>query len=332
VGVLDYSVEGKMEKRILGNTGFNITSIGVGAWAMGGGGWAFAWGSQDDKDSVAAIRHAIDLGINWIDTAAVYGLGHSEEVVARALAEIPSSRRPLVFTKCSLVWDEDRNISHNLQPESLRRELENSLKRLRVETIDLYQIHWPEMVFGPERSGAPGLEQAWEALAEMKKAGKVRHIGVSNFYAAQMERIRPIAPISSLQPPYSMLSRGIEDKILPYCATHNIGVIVYSPMQSGLLTGTMTRERIARMPEDDWRKRNQDFQEPKLTQNLQLVEKLRAIGLRHKRSPAEVAIAWTLKHPAVTAAIVGVRSSSQVDGIIGAADLCLSPEEIAEIG
>jgi aryl-alcohol dehydrogenase-like predicted oxidoreductase len=321
-----------MEKRMLGNTGFNITSIGVGAWAMGGGGWAFAWGSQDDKESVAAIRHAIDLGINWIDTAAVYGLGHSEQVIARALAEIPSSQRPLVFTKCSLVWDEARNISHNLQPESLRRELENSLKRLRLEAIDLYQIHWPELAFGPESSGSPGLEEAWEALAEMKKAGKVRYLGVSNFYAAQMERIRPIAPISSLQPPYSMLSRGIEDKILPYCAAHNIGVIVYSPMQSGLLTGTMMRERIARMPEDDWRKRNPDFQEPKLTQNLQLVEKLRAIGLRHKLTPAEVAIAWTLKHPAVTAAIVGVRSSSQVDGIIGAADLRLSPEEIAEIG
>ena len=321
-----------MEKRFLGNTGFSITSIGLGAWAMGGGGWSFAWGPQDDRESIAAIHHAIDRGINWIDTAAVYGLGHSEEVVAQALAEIPFSQRPLVFTKCSLVWNEKGDILHRLQPDSLRRELDGSLRRLRVETIDLYQIHWPDFSFTPEGNRAPGLEEAWNALAEMQKAGKVRYIGVSNFSVAQMERIRPIAPISSLQPPYSILSRGIEAEVLPYCASHGIGVIVYSPMQSGLLTGAMTRERIASLPSDDWRRRSPDFQEPKLTQNLRLVEKLRAIGSRHKRSPAEVAIAWTLKHPAVTAAIVGVRSPSQVDGTIGAGEFRLSPEEAAEIG
>jgi aryl-alcohol dehydrogenase-like predicted oxidoreductase len=326
------SMEEDMEKRLLGNTGFGITPIGLGAWAMGGGGWTFAWGPQDDSESVAAIHHAIDLGINWIDTAAAYGLGHSEEIVARALAEIPSSQRPLVFTKCSLVWDEQGNITHNLRPDSLRKELEGSLRRLRVDAIDLYQIHWPDFSFTPEGVRAPGIEEAWGALAEMKKAGKVRFIGISNFNVAQMERIRPIAPISSLQPPYSMLSRGVEGEILPYCSSHGIGVIVYSPMQSGMLTGAMTRERIASMPADDWRKRNPDFQEPKLTRNLQLVERLRAIGARYKRSPAEVAIAWTLRHPAVTAAIVGVRRPSQVDEIIGAADFRLSPEEIAEIG
>ncbi len=320
-----------MENRLLGNTGYQITSIGLGAWAMGGGGWAFAWGPQDDRESIAAIHRALDLGINWIDTAAAYGLGHSEEIVARALAEIPPSRKPLVFTKCSLVWDEKGNISHNLNPGSLRKELEASLKRLRAEAIDLYQIHWPNFSFAPEGGSAPGIEEAWSTLADMKRAGKVRHVGVSNFSVAQMERIRPIAPISSLQPPYSIVSRGIEKEILPYCASHNIGIIVYSPMQSGLLTGAMTRERIESMPRDDWRRQNPDFREPKLTQNLLLVEKLRRIGLRHGRSPGEVAVAWTLRHPAVTAAIVGVRRPSQVDGVIGAADFRLSPVEIEEI-
>jgi aryl-alcohol dehydrogenase-like predicted oxidoreductase len=299
---------------------------------MGGGGWSFAWGPQDDSESIAAIHHALDLGINWIDTAAAYGLGHSEEVVARALADIPRSQRPLVFTKCSLVWDKARNISHSLNPDSLRQELEASLRRLQVDTIDLYQIHWPSFSFTPEGAKAPGIEDAWQTLAEMQKSGKVRYIGVSNFNVAQMDRIRPIAPISSLQPPYSILSRGIEPEILPYCAAHNIGVIVYSPMQAGLLSGAMTRERIAQFPEDDWRRQNPDFREPKLTRNLQLVEKLRAIGSRHKCSPAEVAIAWTLRQSAVTAAIVGVRRPSQVDGTIGAAELHLSKDEISEIG
>jgi aryl-alcohol dehydrogenase-like predicted oxidoreductase len=320
-----------METKLLGNTGFSITRIGLGAWAMGGGGWLFAWGPQDDKESIAAIHRALDLGVNWIDTAPAYGLGHSEEVVAKALEGIPQAQRPLVFTKCSLVWDEKGSISHNLQPESLRKELDGSLRRLRVESIDLYQIHWPAFAGSPGASKAPGLEEAWSALAGMKQAGKVRYIGVSNFDAAQMERIRPIAPISSLQPPYSIISRGIETGILQYCERHNIGVIVYSPMQCGLLAGSMTRERIASMPEDDWRRRNPDFQEPKLTRNLELVERLRAISARHRRSPGEVAIAWTLRRAEVTGAIVGARRPSQVDGILGGADLVLTPEEIEEI-
>ncbi|MBN2241055.1 MAG: aldo/keto reductase [Acidobacteria bacterium] len=320
-----------MEKRPFGNTGFGITAIGLGAWAIGGGGWTFAWGPQDDGESIDAIRRAVDCGINWIDTAAAYGTGHSEEIVARAVAEIPAGQKPLIFTKCSLVWDEKRNISHSLEPESLRRELEGSLRRLRVEAVDLYQIHWP--AFGPyaRDPGAPGLEEAWSALSEMKKEGKVRFIGVSNFNVPQMERIRPIAPVSSLQPPYSILSRDIEREILPYCESHGISAIVYSPMKSGLLTGAMTRERIANFPQDDWRRNSPDFKEPKLTQNLKLVEKLRAIGARHGRSPAEVAIAWTLRHPAVTGTIVGARSREQVDGFIGAAEFRLAPEEIEEI-
>jgi aryl-alcohol dehydrogenase-like predicted oxidoreductase len=319
-----------METRLLGNTGFEISCIGLGAWAMGGGGWQFAWGPQDDRESIDAIHHALDLGINWIDTAAAYGLGHSEEVVARALAGMPESHRPLVFTKCSLVWDKKGNLSHSLQPDSLRRELEESLRRLRAEAIDLYQIHWPAFLGS---AGAPDeLEKGWSTLASLQKSGKIRYLGVSNFNVAQMERIRPIAPISSLQPPYSVITRGMEPEILPYCSSHKIGVIVYSPMQSGLLSGTMTRERIASFPKDDWRRQSPDFQEPKLTANLQLVERLRAIGSRHGRSPAEVAVSWVLRIPSVTGAIVGVRRPSQVDGIIGAADFRLGPEEISEIG
>jgi len=317
-----------MEKRKLGNTEFRITPIGLGAWAMGGGGWQFAWGPQDDGESIAAIHRAMDLGINWIDTAAVYGLGYSEEVVARALAEMPPAKRPLVFTKCSLVWDKQGNISHNLKPASIRRELESSLRRLKVEAIDLYQIHWP--TFAGDR-GDSGIEEAWRTMADLRKSGKIRTIGVSNFNVAQMERILPIAPVSSLQPPYSMLMRGVEAEILPYCKKHGIGVIVYSPMQSGLLSGEMTRERIASFPKDDWRRISPEFQEPKLTHNLKLVEALRAIGARHGRSPAEVAIAWTLRQPAVTGAIVGARRPAQVDGFMGAATFRLSEEELQEI-
>jgi aryl-alcohol dehydrogenase-like predicted oxidoreductase len=322
-----------MEKQQLGNTDLRITPIGLGAWAMGGGGWAFAWGPQDDQESVAAIHRALDLGINWIDTAAVYGLGHSEEVVAGALEGIPKSARPLVFTKCSLVWDKKGNISHSLKPSSVRKELDRSLRRLRVNTIDLCQIHWPSFAGA---SGAPSpdtsLEDAWLTLAGLQKSGKIRYLGVSNFNVAQLERIRAVAPVSSLQPPYSMLRRAIEAEILPYCAAHNIGVIVYSPMLSGLLSGTMTRERIATMPEDDWRRtKNPEFQEPRLSRNLKLVEQLRAMGARHGRSPGEVAIAWTLRMPAVTGAIVGARRPSQVEGFIGAADFRLSGDEIEEI-
>jgi len=317
-----------MEKRKLGNTDFEITPIGLGAWAMGGGGWQFGWGPQDDSTSIAAIHRAIDLGINWIDTAAVYGLGHSEEVVARALAATPSSKRPMVFTKCSLVWDKKGMISHSLEPASIRKELEASLHRLKMDAIDLYQIHWPSFSGSEE---APGIEDAWRTMVNLQKSGKVRCIGVSNFSVAQMERIRAIAPISSLQPPYSMLKRGIESEILPYCAKHGIGVIVYSPMQAGLLTGKMTRERIAALPKDDWRRGSPEFQEPKLTHNLEVVEKLRANGARHGKSPAEVAIAWVLRLPAVTGAIVGARSPAQVDGFIGAATFRLDDEEIQEI-
>ena len=319
-----------MEKRRLGTSDLMITPIGLGAWAMGGGGWTFAWGPQDDGESIAAIRRALDLGINWIDTAAVYGLGHSEEVVAQALADIPASDRPFVFTKCSLIWDEKGNISHSLEPESIRRELEDSLRRLRVETIDLYQIHWAN--FHGQPPGDAGVEAAGKALAELRAQGKIRHIGVSNFDVRQMESMRAVAPIASLQPPYSMLKRGIEAEILRYCEAQGIGVLVYSPMHAGLLSGTMTRERVAAMPSDDWRRNfNPDFREPKLSHSLRLVEGLRAIGARHGRSPAEVAIAWTLRLPAVTAAIVGARNASQVDGFIGAADFRLDQQELDAI-
>jgi aryl-alcohol dehydrogenase-like predicted oxidoreductase len=318
-----------MEKRQLGNTDFMITPIGLGAWAMGGGDWIFGWGPQKDEESIAAIRRAVGLGINWIDTAAVYGLGHSEEVVARALVDIPRGERPFVFTKCSLVWDDKGNVSHSLKRDSIRREMEESLRRLRVETIDLYQVHWPGFPAGNE---SPDLEEGWRALAELKQEGKARFIGASNFSAAQMERAARIAHVSSLQPPYSMLSRRIENEILPYCADHDIGVIVYSPMHSGLLSGTMTRERVASLPRDDWRvKFSTAFQEPMLSRNLDIVGKIRAIGARHGRSPGEVAIAWTLRLPAVTAAIVGARRPSQVDGFVGAAGFRLSDGEVAEI-
>lgn len=300
-----------------------ITPIGFGSWAIGGGGWAAAWGPQDDEEAIGAIRRALELGMNWIDTAAVYGLGHSEELVARALKGVPEADRPYVFTKCSLVWDENREVHNVLKKDSVKRECEDSLRRLQVDSIDLYQIHWPN----PD----PDIEEGWEALAELKDEGKVRHIGVSNFDVGQMERIKEIAPVETLQPPYNMLNRGIEKEILPYCQQNDIGVIVYSPMRSGLLTGKMTRERVQNLPSDDWRRNSEDFNEPKLSENLKLVEKLEEIGGRHGRSPGEVAIAWTLRHPAVTAAIVGGRRPEQVDGIIGAAEFRLSEEEIREI-
>ena len=268
--------------------------------------------------------------MNWIDTAPAYGLGHSEDVVARALADIPRAERPYVFTKCSLVWGEDRVVTHNLSSASLRREVEDSLRRLQVEAIDLYQIHWPRWQAVSEPS--PGsVEEAWHTLAELKQQGKLRHIGVSNFTVEDLKAAEAIAPVASLQPPYSMLRRAIEAEVLPYCLQTNIGVLVYSPMQSGLLTGAMTRERIEGLAASDWRRHNKEFQEPQLTANLALVEVLRGIGARHGRSPGEVAIAWTLRQPVVTAAIVGGRSASQVDGVVGAADFRLSTEELAEI-
>jgi aryl-alcohol dehydrogenase-like predicted oxidoreductase len=310
-----------MNTKQLGNSDLFITPIGFGAWAIGGSGWEFAWGGQDDRDSIAAIHEALDAGINWIDTAAVYGLGHSEEVVARALEGV--RERPYVFTKCSMVWNKNRQIGHSLKTDSIRRECEASLRRLRVETIDLYQIHWPD----PDHD----IDEGWATLAALQKEGKVRYIGVSNFNVEQMKRAQLIAPITSLQPRYSLLHREIEDEILPFCARQNIGVIAYSPMASGLLTGAMTRERIAELPADDWRKRHPDFQEPGLSRNLRLVRLLRAIGRLHERTPAEVAVAWVLHNPAVTGAIVGARRPGQVKGVVGAAELRLSPREVAEI-
>ncbi|HEY2235438.1 MAG TPA: aldo/keto reductase [Candidatus Angelobacter sp.] len=310
-----------MEKRRLGNSDLEITPIGIGAWAIGGGGWEFGWGPQEDNDSIAAIHEGLDRGINWIDTAAAYGLGHSEEVVARALQG--RSNRPYVFTKCSLVWNPSGEIGHSLKAASIRHECEQSLRRLKVDTIDLYQIHWPI----PDED----IEQAWTELARLKEEGKVRNIGVSNFDAQQMQRAMDIAPVTSVQPPYSLLARQAEGDILPFAAHHGIGVIVYSPMYSGLLSGKMTRERIASLPPDDWRSRNCNFQEPLLSHNLRLVELLREIGLRHDLTPGEVAIAWTLNNPAVTGAIVGVRSKEQVMGIIEAGDFRLSATEVDEI-
>ena len=312
-----------MQKARFGKTDMKITPVGFGAWAIGGGGWAAAWGPQDDDEAVGAIRRAVELGINWVDTAAVYGLGHSEELVAQALKGFPAADRPYVFTKCSLVWDENREISNVLKRDSVKRECEESLRRLQVDVIDLYQIHWPR----PDEQ----IEEGWAALAELKDEGKVRHIGVSNFDAGQMGRANAVAPVETLQPPYNMLRRDIEDEVLPYASENDIGVIVYSPMASGLLTGKMTRERVENMPSDDWRRNNEQFNDPKLSQNLDLVEKLREIGERHDKSPAEVAIAWTLRHPAVSAAIVGGRRPDQVDGTVGAADFRLSEDEVEEV-
>lgn len=310
-----------MQTRKLGNSDLQITPLGVGAWAIGGGGIPFAWGPQDDGDSIGAIQAALDHGINWIDTAPIYGLGHSEEVVGRAIKG--RSKRPYVFTKCSIVWDDRREVTRSMKRDSIRRECEESLRRLQIDAIDLYQLHWPD----PE----PDIEEGWRTVVELQKEGKVRWIGVSNFKPAQMARMEAIAPVTSNQPPYSILSPDIEAEILPYCGAHNIGVIVYSPMKSGLLTGAMTRERIAAMPEDDFRQRTISFKEPLLTRNLNLVELLREIGKRHGRTPGEVALAWTLRRHEVTGAIVGMRSPRQVEGVVGAAAFRLSTGEVEEI-
>ncbi|UWZ86900.1 aldo/keto reductase [Occallatibacter riparius] len=308
--------------RTLGNSDLQLTPIGFGAWAIGGGNWEFAWGPQEDDESIAAIQRALELGVNWIDTAAIYGLGHSEEVVAKALKGW-SGPRPYVFTKCSMRWHEDRSIWRSLKADSLREELEASLRRLQTDVIDLYQIHWPN----PETE----IEEGWEALARFKEEGKVRWIGVSNFSVEQMKRVQKIAPITSLQPPYSMLRRAIATEILPFAQANQIGVINYSPMLSGLLTGAMTAERAASLPGDDWRRRNPEFNEPRLSRNLKLVELLREIGAGHNVSPGVVAVAWTLHHPAVTAAIVGGRSPQQVEGVTPALHFRLTDEEYARI-
>ncbi len=287
-----------METRKLGNSDIKITPVGFGAWALGGGGWEFAWGPQDDADSIAAIHRALELGVNWIDTAAVYGLGHSEEIVARALKEWRGPR-PYVFTKCILRWNEEGKIWKEFTAESVRRECENSLRRLQIDAIDLYQMHWP-----PDE-GKPD--------------------------TAQIQRAEKIAPVTSLQPPYSIIRRAIEAETLPYCQKQGIGVISYAPMASGLLTGAMTRERAAKLPADDFRSRNPEFCEPRLSKNLGLVERLRSVGARHGRTPGEVAIAWTLRSPAVTGAIVGARNAKQSEGVMRAGELKLTSEEIVEI-
>jgi aryl-alcohol dehydrogenase-like predicted oxidoreductase len=307
--------------RTLGNSDLHLSPIGFGAWALGGGDWQFGWGSQDDNDSIAAIHRALDLGVNWIDTAAVYGLGHSEEVVARAVKS--SGRRPYVFTKCSRRWNVDGSLYGSLDPGSLVEELENSLRRLGVETIDLYQIHWP----APDEQ----IEAAWETLAEQRRLGKIRWIGVSNFSAAQMERIQKIAAITSLQPPYSMLRRAVEESILPFAQANGIGVINYSPMVSGLLTGKMTAARAASMPENDWRRNNVEFKEPRLSRNMRLVDLLREIGSGHGVTPGVIAVAWTIHNPGITAAIVGGRSPQQVEELAPALEFRLTGDEYSRI-
>src|ERR1700761_3616185 len=311
-----------MNLRRLGNSDLYITPIGIGAWAMGGDNWEWSWGPQDDSDSMHAIYEGLECGLNWIDTAAVYGLGHSETVVGRAIKNMPD--RPYVFSKCSLVWDESGQISHNLQAASIRRELDGSLKRLDIEQVDLYQIHWPAWQGAPESVSPGSIEEAVGALAEMQRQGKIRYIGVSNFDAPQIKRALAVAPVASIQPGYSLLARDVERSILPFAYHNQMGVIVYSPMYSGLLSGAMTSERIAGLPESDWRKRDPNFQEPLLSRNLRLVQTLRSIGNRYNASPGEVAIAWTLSNLAVTAAIVGVRTAKQVRGIAGAAWLRLN--------
>jgi len=312
-----------MKTKVLGNSDLHITPIGFGAWAIGGGDWQFGWGEQNDRDSIAAIHRALELGINWIDTAAVYGLGHSEEVVARALAEW-SGPRPYVFTKCGMVWDEDRKVDYRLNAASVRHECENSLRRLRVDAIDLYQVHWP--------SDRPSeTEEGWRELKELRQEGKIRWIGASNFNLEELQAVQHIAPVTSLQPRYSLISRTAEIELLPYCLSQNIGVISYSPMASGLLTGAMTRDRIASLPLNDWRVRNPEFAEPKLSRNLAVAQLLRKVGQRHGVSAGEAAIAWVLHHPAITGAIVGARNAKQVEGIVGAADIRLAPIEIEEL-
>ncbi|TME09287.1 MAG: aldo/keto reductase [Chloroflexi bacterium] len=310
-----------MQTKQFGKTGMQITPVGLGAWAIGGNHGAHGWGPQDDQESIKTIQRALDLGINWIDTAAVYGLGHSEMIVGKA---IKGRERPYIFTKCSQIWDERGIVGHSLKADSIRREVEASLKRLDIDAIDLYQIHWPL----PD----PDIEEGWSTLAELKKEGKVRHIGVSNFNVKQLRRAEQITPVETLQPPYSLIRPDVEQDILPYCQRHTMGVIVYSPMASGLLTGAMSRERIANLPDDDWRRTNREYQEPCLSRNLALTNLLAEIGKAHHVTAAVVAIAWTLHNPAVTAAIVGSRHPGQVEETIAAAEFSLSESEYEQIG
>jgi aryl-alcohol dehydrogenase-like predicted oxidoreductase len=314
-----------MNFRKLGNSDLMISPVGYGAWAIGGEGWAFSWGPQDDSDSIAAIHRSLELGVNWIDTAAVYGLGHSEEVVAKALADW-NGKRPYVFTKCSRVWNAQGEVSTIHKADSIKKECEASLKRLKVDVIDLYQIHWPS----PQNITADN-EEGWTAINSLKKAGKIRFAGVSNWSVEQMKSAQAIAPITSLQPPYSLIRRGVEEDILPFCKECNIGVIVYSPMASGMLTGAMTRERIANLPETDFRKRSKNFQEPLLSEHLAAAERVKNVAARLGRTPGEVAIAWTLAHPAATGAIVGARNAKQAEGVMRAADVKLSKSDLEEL-
>jgi aryl-alcohol dehydrogenase-like predicted oxidoreductase len=311
----------RLQTAQLGRTGLEITRVGFGAWALGGSDWEHGWGPQDDEESIAAINHALDRGINWIDTAAAYGFGHSEQVVGRALEGL--RERPYVFTKCSLLEGPGRRVVHSLSRDSILREVGDSLARLGAEAIDLYQIHWPI----PDAD----IEEGWGALADLKAEGLVRHIGVSNFDADQLRRIGQIAPVETLQPQYSLIERGIERQILPYARERGIGVIGYSPMGSGMLTGAMTRERAAELPESDWRKHDPRFNEPQLSRNLELVERLETVAGRHDTTPGAVAVAWTLHNPAVGGAIVGFRRPDQVDPILAAANLQLTEDDIDEI-
>jgi aryl-alcohol dehydrogenase-like predicted oxidoreductase len=317
----------KLPTRPLGASGLEITTVGFGAWAIGGGGWAFGWGPQDDSDSLAAMRHALELGINWIDTAAVYGLGHSEELVGRLLKELAPADRPLVFTKCGLVWDERDRMAEArrvLKPDSIRREAEASLRRLGVDRIDLYQFHWPD------DTGTP-VEDSWEAMARLVEEGKVRAAGVSNFDVGLLERCEAVRHVDSLQPPFSLIRRAAAAHEIPWCAEHGTGVIVYSPMQSGLLTNSFTAARVANMAPDDWRRRALEFQQPNLDRNIALRDALQPIARRHGTSVSAVAVAWTISWPGVTGAIVGARSPAQVDGWIGAATLRLTTADLEEI-
>jgi aryl-alcohol dehydrogenase-like predicted oxidoreductase len=306
--------------KMLGHSDLHITPVGFGSWAVGGS-WQFGWGGQDDAASIGAIHQALELGINWIDTAPAYGLGHSEEIVARALEEW-SGDRPYVFTKCGMVWDDKGKVDYSLKAGSIRRECEASLKRLKVEAIDLYQAHWPADDLAETLEG-------WSEMAKLKKEGKVRWIGASNFSVDELKKCAEIAPVTSLQPPFSLVKPAAKDELLPYCQEHSVGVIVYSPMASGLLTGKMTRERIASLPADDWRKKDKEFTEPKLTQNLELAERVKQVAEKHHVSPGEVAIAWTLANEGVTGAIVGARNAKQVQETVGGAELKLTSEDMA---
>jgi aryl-alcohol dehydrogenase-like predicted oxidoreductase len=312
-----------LETTLLGKTGLDITRVGFGAWAIGGGSWEMGWGPQADDDSVAAIHRALELGVNWIDTAAAYGFGHSEQVVGHALAALPDDQRPYVFTKASLVEGPGRTIVHNLKRDSILREAEASLRRLDLDAIDLYQIHWPI----PDED----IEEAWAAFAELKEQGLVHHIGVSNFSVEQLRRAQEIAPVETVQPQYSLIDRDAEAELLPVAEREAIGVLVYSPMASGLLTGAMTRSRIAQLPGEDWRRHDPRFQEPRLSQHLALVDRLRTVADRHATTPGAVAIAWALRDPAVDGAIVGFRRPDQVDPLVGAANLRLDDRDVVSL-